>query len=207
MSGALPVDSLTGERLREVLDLCLECKGCKAECPSNVDMAKLKYEFSYRYHKANGYPLRNRMLANVSQLGKLGSFFAPISNWSMGISTFKEFVEGTAGIDRRRSLPPFASQTFSQWFRARGGSAVEGTPRGRVVLFSDTFTEYNYPELGRSAVKVLEHMGYKVIVPKPVCCGRPMLSKGMLDSAKRNAARNVAFGAAICRARGQARWP
>ena len=191
MSGALPVDSLTGERLREVLDLCLECKGCKAECPSNVDMAKLKYEFSYRYHKANGYPLRNRMLANVSQLGRLGSFFAPISNWSMGMSAFKEFVEDTAGIDRRRSLPPFASQTFSQWFRARGGSTVEGTPRGRVVLFSDTFTEYNYPDLGRSAVKVLEHMGYEVVVPKPVCCGRPMLSKGMLDAAKRNAARNV----------------
>ena len=191
MSGALPVDSLTGERLREVLDLCLECKGCKAECPSNVDMAKLKYEFSYRYHKANGYPLRNRMLANVSQLGKVGSFFAPISNWSMGISTFKEFVEGTAGIDRRRSLPPFASQTFSQWFRARGGSVVEGTSRGRVVLFSDTFTEYNYPDLGRAAVKVLEHMGYEVVVPKPVCCGRPILSKGMLDAAKRNAARNV----------------
>ena len=191
MSGALPVDSLTGERLREVLDLCLECKGCKAECPSNVDMAKLKYEFSYRYHKANGYPLRNRMLANVSQLGKLGSFFAPISNWSMGIGAFKKFVESTAGIDRRRSLPPFVSQTFSQWFRARGGSVIEGLPRGRVVLFSDTFTEYNYPDLGRSAVKVLEHMGYEVVVPKPVCCGRPMLSKGMLDAAKRNASRNV----------------
>ena len=191
MSGALPVDSLTGERLREVLDLCLECKGCKAECPSNVDMAKLKYEFSYRYHKANGYPLRNRMLANVSQLGRLGSFFAPVSNWSMGMSAFKEFVESTAGIDRRRSLPPFASQTFSHWFRARGGSTVEGIPRGRVVLFSDTFTEYNHPDLGRSAVKVLEHMGYEVVVPKPVCCGRPMLSKGMLDAAKRNAARNV----------------
>ena len=192
MSGALPVDSLTGERLREVLDLCLECKGCKAECPSNVDMAKLKYEFSYRYHKANGYPLRNRMLANVSQLGRLGSFFAPLSNWSMNLGAFKELTESMVGIDRRRSLPPFASQTFSQWFRARGGSQVDGAPGRRVVLFSDTFTEYNYPDLGRAAVKVLEHMGYQVIVPKPLCCGRPMLSKGMLDSAKRNASKNVA---------------
>ena len=192
MSGALPVDSLTGERLREVLDLCLECKGCKAECPSNVDMAKLKYEFSYRYHKAKGYPLRNRMLANVSQLGKLGSFFAPLSNWSLGMGAFKELAESMVGIDRRRSLPPFATQTFSQWFRARGGSYVEGSPGRRVVLFSDTFTEYNYPDLGRAAVKLLEHMGYQVIVPKPLCCGRPMLSKGMLDAAKSNAARNVA---------------
>ena len=192
MSGALPVDSLTGERLREVLDLCLECKGCKAECPSNVDMAKLKYEFSYRYHKAKGYPLRNRMLANVSQLGKLGSFFAPLSNWSLGMGAFKELAESMVGIDRRRSLPPFATQTFSQWFRARGGSYVEGSPGRRVVLFSDTFTEYNSPDLGRAAVKLLEHMGYQVIVPKPLCCGRPMLSKGMLDAAKSNAARNVA---------------
>ena len=192
MSGALPVDSLTGERLREVLDLCLECKGCKAECPSNVDMAKLKYEFSYRYHRANGYPLRNRMLANVSQLGKLGSFFAPISNWSMKLGPVKGLAESMVGIDKRRSLPPFASQTFSQWFRARGGARVDGPPQRRVVLFSDTFTEYNHPELGHAAVKVLEHMGYQVIVPKPLCCGRPMLSKGMLDSAKRNAARNVA---------------
>ena len=192
MSGALPVDSLTGERLREVLDLCLECKGCKAECPSNVDMAKLKYEFSYRYHKANGYPLRNRMLANASQLGRLGSFFAPLSNWAMDMGVFKELAESMAGIDRRRSLPPFASQTFSQWFRARGGAQIEGPPERRVVLFSDTFTEYNYPDLGRAAVKVLEHMRYEVIVPKPLCCGRPMLSKGMLDNAKRNALKNVA---------------
>ena len=192
MSGALPVDSLTGERLREVLDLCLECKGCKAECPSNVDMAKLKYEFSYRYHKANGYTLRNRMLANASQLGRLGSFFAPLSNWAMDMGVFKELAESMAGIDRRRSLPPFASQTFSQWFRARGGSHVDGSSGRRVVLFSDTFTEYNYPDLGRAAVKVLEHMGYEVIVPKPLCCGRPMLSKGMLDNAKRNALKNVA---------------
>ena len=192
MSGALPVDSLTGERLRETLDLCLECKGCKAECPSNVDMAKLKYEFSYRYHRANGYPLRNRMLANASWLGRLGSFFAPLLNRWMRSGAFKELTESMIGIDHRRSLPPFASQTFSQWFRARGGSHVDGQSRREVVLFPDTFTEYNQPELGRAAVKVLEHMGYRVIVPRPLCCGRPMLSKGMLDAAKRNAARNVA---------------
>lgn len=192
MSGVLPIDSLTGERLRDVLDLCLECKGCKAECPSNVDMAKLKYEVSYRYHRANGYPLRSRLLANVSQLGRLGSFFAPLSNWSMKSGVFKALAESMLGVDRRRSLPPFANQTFSQWFRARGGSHVEGPSIGQVILFSDTFTEYSYPHLGRAAVKVLEHMGYEVILPKLLCCGRPMLSKGMLDTAKRNAARNVA---------------
>jgi FAD/FMN-containing dehydrogenase/Fe-S oxidoreductase len=191
MSGALPVDSMTGKRLYDVLDLCLECKGCKGECPSNVDMAKLKYEFLYRYHKANGYPLRNRMLGNVSQLGKLGSFFAPLSNWTMKSSAVKGLIEDTVGIDRRRSMPTYASQTFSQWFRARGDARFNEQARGQVVLFPDTFTEYNYPNLGRAAVKVLEHLGYDVIVPKPVCCGRPMLSNGMLDKAKHNAAQNV----------------
>lgn len=192
MSGALPVDALTSKRLYDVLDLCLECKGCKAECPSNVDMAKLKYEFSYRYHKANGYPLRNHLLANVSALGKIGSFFAPLSNWLLKSGTLKGVLEDIVGIDRRRSLPPFASQPFSQWFRARGGSGLGDDARGRVVLFSDTFTEYHFPHLGRATVKVLEHLGYEVIVLKPLCCGRPMLSKGMLDKAKRNAAQNVA---------------
>ena len=192
MSGALPVESMSGQRLREVLDLCLECKGCKAECPSNVDMAKLKYEFSYRYHQVHGYPLRNRLTANVSAFGQIGSFFAPVSNWAMRSSIFKDAAKNLAGIDRRRSLPPFASQTFSQWFRARGGSRIRGPAAKRVVLFPDTFTEYNEPNLGRAAVKVLEHMGYEVIALRPACCGRPMLSKGMLGAAKRNAAKNVA---------------
>ena len=193
MSGALPVDSMSGGRLRDVLDLCLECKGCKAECPSNVDMAKLKYEFSYRYHQVNGYPLRNRLMANVSAFGRIGSFFAPLSNWAMRSSIFKDAAENLAGIDHRRSLPPFAPQTFSQWFRARGGPRIRGPAAKRVILFSDTFTEYNEPNLGRAAVKVIEHMGYEVVAPRRlVCCGRPMLSKGMLGAAKRNAAKNVA---------------
>ena len=101
------------------MDLCLECKGCKAECPSNVDVAKLKYEFLDRYHRANGYPLRHRIFANISTLSRLGSFFAPLSNWSLSSPAFKAMLEQIAGIDSRRDLPPFASQTFTQWFRAR----------------------------------------------------------------------------------------
>ena len=191
ISGALPVDSLTGERLYEVLDLCLECKGCKAECPSNVDMAKLKYEFLDRYHKTNGYPLRNRIFGNVAQLSRMGSFFAPVSNWALGSEVFKDVLHRYAGIDRRRSLPRFASQTFEQWFRARGGSPAEAATRGQVLLLSDTFTNYNHPELGRAATAVLERMGYQVVLPKTQCCGRPMLSNGMMDVARRNARINV----------------
>ncbi len=191
MTGALPVDSLTGDRLHRVMDLCLECKGCKAECPSNVDVAKLKYEFLDRYHRANGYPLRSRLFANLSTLGRMGSFFAPVSNWSLGSPAFKALLEQIAGIDARRDLPPFASQTFRQWFRARAPAAPADAPRGPVVLFADTFTDYNHPELGRAAVTVLERLGYGVVVPGSRCCGRPMLSKGMIGRARDNARFNV----------------
>ena len=191
MTGALPVDSLTGERLYRVMDLCLECKGCKAECPSNVDVAKLKYEFLDRYHRANGYPLRNRIFANISTLSRLGAFFAPLSNWSLSSPAFKAMLEQVAGIDSRRDLPPFASRTFRQWFRARSADAPADAPRGPVVLFADTFTDYNHPELGRAAVAVLERLGYRVVVPQSRCCGRPMLSNGMIGRARDNALFNV----------------
>ncbi len=191
LSGALPAGSLTDKRLYDVLDLCLECKGCAAECPSNVDMAKLKYEFLNQYHKTNRLPLRNRFFGNIATLSKFGSFFAPFSNWANRLPPVRRMMESQAGIDSRRELPPFAAQTFVQWFRARGGSPDSVNRLGQVVLFPDTFTNYNHPELGRATVKVMETLGYQVILPDLRCCGRPMLSKGMLDKAKENAARNV----------------
>ena len=191
ISGALPLDAMTGKRLFDVLDLCLECKGCKAECPSNVDMAKLKYEFLDRYRKTNGYPVRDRIFGNIAQLSRMGSFFAPVSTWVLRSDALKDLMESQIGIDKRRSLPPFASQTFVQWFRARGGSPESAAAIGQVLLFPDTFTNYNHPELGRAAVAVMEHMGYQVVLPDTKCCGRPMLSAGMLDKARANARANV----------------
>ena len=191
MSGALPIETLTGERMYQVMDLCLECKGCAAECPSNVDMAKLKYEFLDMYHKAHGHSLRNQLFGNIATLSRWGSFFAPLSNWTGGLGIVREIMHKQLGIDRRRSLPQFVSQTFVQWFKARGGSPESAAVRGQVVLFPDTFTNYNHPELGRDAVTVLEALGYQVIVPRVKCCGRPMLSQGMMDRAKANARANV----------------
>jgi Fe-S oxidoreductase len=191
MSGALPADAMTSERLYGVMDLCLECKGCKAECPSNVDMAKLKYEFLDKYHKANGFSLRNRLFGNIAAVSKLGSFFAPLSNWSMRTGLFKDLLEKWVGVDKRRDLPMLASQSFTQWFKARGGSPASAAKYGQVVLFPDTFTNYNHPELGKASVKVLEGLGYQVVLPKVTCCGRPMLSKGMMDKAKSAALTNV----------------
>ena len=185
MSGALPTSAMTDKRLYDVLDLCLECKGCAAECPSNVDMAKLKYEFLNQYHKANGYPARNQFFGNISTFSKIGAFFAPMSNWVNGLGLTRRMIEANFGIDSRRELPPFASQTFEQWFRARGGSPPSRSEKGRpdashsssVVLFPDTFTNYNHPELGRAAVRVMEALGYEVICPRSGaadvrCCPR-----------------------------------
>ena len=191
ISGALPLSSLTGSRLYDVMDLCMECKGCKGECPSNVDMAKLKYEFLDRYHKANGLPIRSRLFGNIAALSRLGSFMAPVSNLVMRSPTFADLMERYAAIDRRRRLPPFASQTFRQWFKARGGSRQPPGGKGQVLLFVDTFTNYNHPEIGKAATKVLERLGYQVALPDTKCCGRPMLSAGMMDAARKNARANV----------------
>ncbi len=190
ISGGLPPDALTSRRLYDVLDLCLECKACKAECPSNVDMAKLKYEFLHQYRKANGLSLKARMIGNVSGMNRAGSRLSPLSNMALRSSTFRRIMEKATGIDRRRHMPEFTRQTFRQWFRSRkspGGSEALGT----VALFADTFTDYNHPEIGRAAVVVLERLGYRVVVPDTVCCGRPMLSAGMLEEAKENAMQNV----------------
>ncbi len=191
MSGALPAGSMTDRRLYEVMDLCLDCKGCKAECPSNVDMTKLKYEFLDKYHEANGHSLREWIFGNIGALSRLGSSFAPMSNWMAKPGFVRQMLEKQVGIDKRRPLPVFVSQSFVQWFRARGGSPDSAARRGQVVLFLDTFTNYNHPELGMAAVKVMEALGYQVVVPKVKCCGRPMMSKGMMSRARTNARANV----------------
>jgi FAD/FMN-containing dehydrogenase/Fe-S oxidoreductase len=190
LSGRLPKTELTSRRMYEVLDLCLECKGCKAECPINVDMAKLKYEFLAHYYEEHGTPLRARLFANIECLNRVGSAFAPLSTALMNLGVSRWLMEKIAGIDRRRALPPFARPTFEAWFRRRGSGAPAGA-RGTVILFHDTFMNYNYPEIGRAAVAVLERAGYEVMLVPKRCCGRPMISKGMLEAARAHAIYNV----------------
>ena len=190
LSGKVPAADFAGKRLFEVMDLCLECKGCKAECPSNVDMAKMKYEFLYHYHQANGLPLRNRIFGHIARLSKWGVRLAPLSNWIAASAPNRWLMERFAGIDRRRPLPAFARESFTDWFDRRRAPAA--APRGSVVLFHDTFVSYNTPEIGRAAVELLEAAGYKVELVDRKCCGRPLISKGMLDEAREHAAYNVA---------------
>jgi len=190
INGRLPEDALTSPRMYEVFDLCLQCKGCKAECPSNVDVAKLKSEFLALYHAKHGTPFRARVFGNIERLNRLGCAFAPLSNWVMGSPPARWFFDRVLGIHRNRQLPPFAVQRFDRWFAARNGRRP-GAGQGQVVLFHDCYMNYNYPEIGKAAVKVLEGAGFEVILPDKECCGRPMISKGLLREAKQNAASNL----------------
>ena len=188
ISGALPHTEFTSERLQEVLDLCLGCKACKAECPSNVDMAKIKYEVLAHYHKANGLPLHRRMFGEIGALAPLGSMFAPFSNWATNNGVSKWIAEKLIGVDRRRDMPTFVRPTYEQWFRKRRSGRASDK---KVVLFPDTFMNYSEPAIGSAAVEVLEACGFEVLLPEKRCCGRPLISEGMLDRAVENALYNI----------------
>ena len=195
LSGRMAATEFHGKRLYEVMDLCLECKGCKAECPSNVDMAKLKYEFLHHYYKANGLPLRNRLFGHIERLNRLMSHVPTLANWMTSVPFNRWLMEKVAGIDRRRPLPALAEETFTEWFRKRESLrkrlVTTQALRGEVVLFHDTFVTYNTPEIGRAAVQLLEAAGFQVVLVERKCCGRPLNSKGMLTEARDNAAWNV----------------
>ena len=223
MSGLLPPGELTGKRLFEVMDLCIECKACKAECPSSVDMAKIKFEYLAQYYAANPVPLRTRLFADIARLSRLASGpLAPLANWGMGLKPVKWGLERFLGIGKERSLPKFARQPFTQWFENRGevdgrkrdavsrrsdttaGPRVMGSSpstlgskspapgsKGPVVLFNDTFNTYNHPETAIAATKVLEAAGFEVLLPGHRCCGRPMISKGLVEPARQAAHETV----------------
>jgi FAD/FMN-containing dehydrogenase/Fe-S oxidoreductase len=190
LSGRMPPEEFTGKRLYEVMDLCLECKGCKAECPANVDMAKMKYEFLHHYYKANGLPLRNRLFGRIADVSAAGARMPGMVNWISSLRPSRWLLERLVGIDRRRPLPALARETFSDWFQKHAARA--SAPRGDVVLFHDTFVTYNAPHIGQAAVRVLETAGYRVLLVDRKCCGRPLISKGLLEEAREHSRWNVA---------------
>ena len=214
LGGALPASELWSDRMHDVLDLCIECKGCTAECPSRVNMTRLKSEWLAHYYQRHGTPLRARIFGQIHTLNRIGSALAPLANWLLNVPGVSLLNERLLGISRARPLPSFARQPFEQWFAEREeqrtreqrnkgtkqyhipprlskwerGLGGEGQLHRAVVLFPDTFTRFNEPQIGIAATKLLEALGYTVIIPRRlVCCGRPMLSKGLLHEAKRAA--------------------
>jgi FAD/FMN-containing dehydrogenase/Fe-S oxidoreductase len=190
LTSAEPLREFGSEWVREVLDLCLMCKACKAECPSNVDMAKLKAEFLHHYYQSNPRPVGQRVLAHVHQLFRWTALVAPVANWYGRNRLIRWLMEKLGGVDRRRSLPVLHARHFRRWFHAHKPDWLAGRA-GRVILLDDCFTTFSEPGIGEAAVRVLERAGYQVELARMACCCRPMISKGFLREARKLIARQV----------------
>ena len=188
ITGKLP-GGLTSKEVYDVLDLCLECKACKAECPSQVDMAKIKYEFLQHYYDAYSVPISALAVGNSARVAPLGTLLAPIANKLLSLKWVRYLVEKMAKIDRRRVLPTYIPVPFARWFKK--DIPVQSSTRGKVALFADTWTMYNEPNLGKAATKLLRSLGYEIELINYGCCGRPQISKGLLRGAKKLAKSNV----------------
>jgi FAD/FMN-containing dehydrogenase/Fe-S oxidoreductase len=189
LAGDKPLQELRSRGAYDVLDLCLMCKACKAECPSNVDVAKLKAEFLHLYYQSRPRPLGHYLIAGVHRFQPWGARFAPFVNWLQRRGFSRRLLEFLAGIDRRRSLPPIYSRHFRRWFarhqqnqKHRNGQHKQ--PISRLLLLDDCFTTFNEPQIGKAAVRVLEHAGCAVELAGLACCGRTLISKGFLPEAR-----------------------
>lgn len=190
LSDPAEVKPLVNQQIRDILDLCLSCKACKAECPSNVDMAKLKAEASQAYHQVHGIPTRTRWIAGVDTANRLNQYFPWLYNvlargWLVS-GVFKRLV----GFHPRRSLPKLHTRTLRRWFKRHTPAPQSGT-RGTVMIFCDEFTNYFDVRVGIAAVELLERLGYAVEMPAHVQSGRALISKGLLKQARSVAIRNV----------------
>ncbi len=172
----------------EVMDLCLSCKACKSECPSSVDVAKLKAEFLQHYYDANGAPLRSKMIANIMHINKLGSIWPAFTNLMMNNPVTSKVMMPLLGFAPERSLPTLYKTTLDKWFRKNKPAEANGR---KVYLFNDEFTRFNDTNIGIHAILLLTKLGYEVVIPKHIESGRTYLSKGFLRKAKQIAIRNV----------------
>lgn len=190
MTGQFGKDGLVSESLHEVFDLCLSCKSCKSECPSNVDIARLKGEFLNGYRKKHGTTLRDRLISKSRQSAEFGSgMLAGFLNFVQGSAPFKFAMEKLAGIDKRRTLPRFTGKTLSKSFPQLHDSPSRDSKNSdlkKVVLFADTFTNNYEPKVGHAAIELLQGCGYEIILFSQGCCQRPRISHGFLEDAKRD---------------------
>jgi Fe-S oxidoreductase len=175
------------------LDLCLSCKACKTECPSNVDISRLKAEYTAQRFKQFGKPLEARVFGHIRQMNRIGSIMPGFSNWMLGRRSVRWIIQRLLNVSSKRKLPSLSSSLF-KWFATRrvAPDVQPGLLQPRVVLFGDCFTAYNEPQIGRSAVYVLEKLGYQVDLADAGCCGRAMISVGLLEDAIRSADQSIA---------------
>jgi FAD/FMN-containing dehydrogenase/Fe-S oxidoreductase len=182
------------EEIYSVMDLCLSCKGCKSECPSNVDVAKLKAEFLQQYQDVHGIPLRSRLIANFNRSARIGSLAPGLYNFMMTNGFTSRLIKRFSGFAIERSMPELSKQSLLKWYGkySKGKSKKENGKR-KVYLFCDEFTNYNDTETGIKAILLLEKLGYDVIIPEHAESGRAWLSKGLLREAKKIANKNISL--------------
>ncbi len=189
LTNSTKVNRFDHEEIKEVMDLCLSCKGCKAECPSNVDMAKLKAEFLQHYYDANGVPFRSKLIANFTASSKLASIAPGLYNFAVTNSFISKLIKKTSGFAVERSMPTLYKITLQRWMKQNPGK----DSGKKVWLFCDEFTNYNDTEIGIKAVKLLRGLGYSVSIPEHLESGRTWMSKGLIRKAKEIANKNVSL--------------
>ena len=187
MTGRLGETGLGDDGVFETLDLCLECRACKAECPVGVDMARFKSEFLADYYGRHGIPLRARVLGRIHELSSWASPVARLLNPWLTTPWLRAMNEYLLGLDRRRALPPWATRTLAARWRARQATAGPAS----VVLFNDTFTNYYHPEIGMATAALSDAAGVRIDLGPEVCCARPLISQGLLPEARRRGADTV----------------
>jgi FAD/FMN-containing dehydrogenase/Fe-S oxidoreductase len=179
------------KEIYQVMDLCISCKACKSECPSNVDMTKFKAEFLHHYYRSHRVPMRTLLIAWLPRLNRPGMLLRPLTNFFTGTTAFKTIV----GFARERNIPKLSKVTLNGWMRShkRGSSKSisSNSKKGRVYLFADEFTNYNDSDIGIKTILLFEKLGYEVVIPVTAESGRTFLSKGLLTNAKRLAERNI----------------
>lgn len=178
--------------IKEALDLCLSCKGCTSECPSNVDMASMKAEFLYQYQKSNGTPLRSKAFAHINDINGLASLFPGLANFSLSNRLTGGLMKSALGVAPKRKLPEISKTSLRKWYKKHyaslpGNSIIIKS----IYLFVDEFTNHNDTQIGITAIKLLKRLGYEVKIVDHQESGRSALSKGLLEKAKKHAEANV----------------
>lgn len=177
-------NAFDSKEVLQVLDLCLSCKACKAECPSNIDMAKFKAEFLHQYYQVHGIPMRSLLIGYLPDINKIGLLIRPLTNWITGLRIFKLII----GFAPERNIPKLSKISLRKWYRTPRKVADS---KRKVYLFADEFTNFNESHIGIKAIMLLNQLGYEVVIPKHRESGRTFLSKGLLKKARQIAIQNV----------------